>query len=259
MPRLLWLPSVLNRAGMVVETVPGWEQRGNSNFNPTGGVCHGTGGSRTATDQSEINVLLNGSETAPPPIAQLLLSRTGRIYVVASGRCNHIRTRNNIGNIDRIGIEAAHDNRSESWSKLQYHSYVLAASAICRHMNWPASRWTGHKEHQPGEKVDPTFNMDQFRADVKAFIDNPPNSKPPTRKQSDVKVLAQVEGDPTVHVGDLISSRPVENENNVREMLAAGANGDRLTPYYVPNGRPFDNKETMFDYIGHSAEDFDEE
>ena len=51
-----------------------------------------TGGSANSTDSGEIGVLLNGSNTAPPPIAQLYLSRTGVFHVVASGLCFHALT-----------------------------------------------------------------------------------------------------------------------------------------------------------------------
>ncbi|MGW0432738.1 N-acetylmuramoyl-L-alanine amidase [Micromonospora sp. NPDC003197] len=171
--RLLWLPEVLRTAGLTVHEVAGWRTRGSTEFDPHGIICHETRGSRTSTDSGEINVLLHGSTTAPPPIAQLYLSRTGDWHIVASGRCNHVLVGwagpfKGSGNTRLLGIEAQHA-LGESWTTKQYQSYVRGVAALRRHTGWGIA---GHKEHQPGgyghasSKTDPSFNMDQFRRDV---------------------------------------------------------------------------------------------
>lgn len=167
--RLLWLPQVLRSAGLTVVEVSGWQTRGGETFEPRGTIAHATAGSRTSTDKDELNVLLNGSSSAPPPIAQLMLSRSGVWYVVASGRCNHVLTgwggpHSGYGNTYLIGIEAMNDNRGEPWSSDQLNSYARGVRAIHDRMGWPASRCAGHKEHQPGAKTDPTFDMNEFRS-----------------------------------------------------------------------------------------------
>src|SRR5688572_23085860 len=118
MARALWLPNVLRSAGLTVHEVSGWRTRGSETFDPVAVVAHATAGSRNSSDQDEINVLLTGSPTAPPPIAQLYLGRQGHWWVVASGRCNHIGNAalpgtGRAGNGYAIGIEAANDNRGE--------------------------------------------------------------------------------------------------------------------------------------------------
>ncbi|MEQ4304327.1 N-acetylmuramoyl-L-alanine amidase [Plantactinospora sp. B6F1] len=173
--RLLWLADVLRSAGLTVHEVGGWRSRGSTSFDPHGIMCHETRGSLHSTDAGEIYVLLNGSATAPPPIAQLYLSRTGHWHVIASGRCNHVRVGwagpfKGVGNSGLVGIEAQHA-LGEPWTARQYDSYVRGVAALRDRTGWGIA---GHKEHQPGGyghssvKTDPSFNMNQFRRDVAA-------------------------------------------------------------------------------------------
>lgn len=178
--RLLWLPAVLRAAGLTVHEVSGWRDRGDDTYGPVRGItCHHTAGSRTATPQAEINVLLHGSNTAPPPIAQLSLDRQGEWYVVASGLCYHnlegwAGPNEGYGNDNLLGIEAMHSGGTEPWTDVQYQSYVRGVAALVAHKaagyDVTVARVAGHKEHQPGSKFDPTFNMDRFRADVRAAL-----------------------------------------------------------------------------------------
>jgi hypothetical protein len=183
MARLMWLAQVLRDAGLTVHEVGGWKTRGKS-LGPIQGItCHATAGSRTSTDSGELNTILHGSETAPPPIAQLYLSRTGDWHVVASGKCIHNRVgwagpNKGLGNSSLLGIEAQHDNREEPWTERQYESYVRGVAALARRLDVPIHRIAGHKEHQPGPprpgrkstKTDPTFDMEKFRGDVRKVL-----------------------------------------------------------------------------------------
>lgn len=175
--RVLWFVDVLRAAGLTVHEVNGWRTRGSSTFDPRGIVCHETRGSRTSTDRGEIRVLLEGSATAPPPIAQLYLSRTGAWHVVASGRCNHALVGwagpfKGVGNSGLIGVEAQHA-LGEPWTTRQYDSYLRGVAAMVRHTGWGVA---GHKEHQPAGyrhpsvKTDPSFDMGQFRRDVAGLL-----------------------------------------------------------------------------------------
>ncbi len=174
--RLLWLADVARAAGLQVVEVDGWRSRGSDTFSPLGQIIHATAGNRRARDQDELRVILNGSNTAPPPIAQLMLGRTGIVYVVASGRCNHALTgqmgyHKGRGNSYLLGIEGCNDNGlqrpPEEWSPQQYDAYVRLAAANNKHMGWSIASTVGHKEHQR-EKSDPTFNIGTFRNDVAA-------------------------------------------------------------------------------------------
>lgn len=182
--RLLWLPEVLRRAGLTVREVPGWQTRSGpededaSTFVPRGVVIHETRSPRIASDADEIRVLVEGRVGLSGPIAQLYLGRGGVWHVVAAGLCHHVRTGwggpfTGLGNSRLLGVEPAHTvsvdgsgRRLETWAqkRTQYVSYVKGVAAILRYTGWPAP--VGHKEHQPGDKPDPEFDMGQFRRDV---------------------------------------------------------------------------------------------
>jgi len=155
MARLTWLVDELKKAGLRVVAVDGWATRGSAEFDPEGVTWHATAGSRTATAQGEVNVILNGSTSAPPPIAQLMIWRDGTVYVCAAGRCNHNKVgwagpNKGLGNTQLLGIEMANDNRGEAWPAVQLDAARRATAAIMRRFNAdPARRLAGHYEHQP--------------------------------------------------------------------------------------------------------------
>lgn len=197
MARAMWLRDVLEdlrRQGVPVRYVSGFESRGSTTFDPRGIICHDTGGSANSSDAGEINVLLNGSTSAPAPIAQFYLSRTTGVHLVATGRCNHALTGTGgplkgYGNTNLIGIEAA-ANPGRPWPPAQYRWYVQLVATLCRHRGWDATHnVAAHREHQPGQKVDPQgIDMGRFRADVTAAIRSAHTTESapvtPTRKKA---------------------------------------------------------------------------
>ncbi len=213
MARAMWLTDVLEdlrRQGVPVHYVNGWDSRGTTTFDPRGVICHDTGGSANSSDAGEINVLLNGSTSAPAPIAQLYLSRTTGVHLVATGRCNHALTGTGgplkgYGNTNLIGIEAA-ANPGRAWPPAQYRWYVQLVAAICRNRGWNPDRTvSGHKEHQPGGKIDPQgITMSAFRADVRAAIASASGTTTTPEGDPDMPLLffAKLAGDPTVRLVD---------------------------------------------------------
>lgn len=174
-----WLADVLRGAGLTVVEVSGWRTRSGaedkdaSTYNPHGIIIHETRGSATSTDAGELDVLINGRAGLTGPIAQLYLSRSGVWYVVTAGLSHHVKTGwagpfSGQGNTRLLGIEAQH-GEAEDWAKkpVQYASYVRGVAAVRKRTGWAI---VGHKEHQPGDKPDPEFNMDQFRRDVTAAM-----------------------------------------------------------------------------------------
>src|SRR5690606_29581033 len=131
---------------------------------------------RTSTDAGETRVLwVTGSSSAPAPISQLYLSRSGEWWVGASGRCNHVLIgdkgpHRGYGNYQLIGIEAQNDNRGEPWPAVQVESYARGVAAICRKMGWPASVVVAHREHQSGKSDPLGIDMNAFRAKIGALI-----------------------------------------------------------------------------------------
>lgn len=200
--RLLWLPDVLRAAGLVVHEYPGWKTRGSAEWGPDtrnsdwrlplrGVVCHATAGNRHSTDAGETKVLwITGSTSAPAPISQLYLSRSGEWTVGASGRCNHVLRgdksgiHRGFGNYQLLGIEAQNDNRGEPWSADMVEAYRRGVAAICAKMGWSAQVVVGHAEHQSG-KTDPLgVDMDAFREAVDDLLDGKaPTPAPSPRRR----------------------------------------------------------------------------
>ncbi|WP_433793931.1 peptidoglycan recognition protein family protein [Actinoplanes sp. CA-252034] len=155
MPRLTWLADELRRAGLRVVEVDGWKTRGNAEFQPVGMTWHATAGSRKSTAQGEVHVILTGSNTAPAPIAQLMIYRDGVVYVCAAGRCNHNKIgwagpNKGLGNTQLLGIEMANDNKGEPWPTAQLDAARRATAAIMRRLGAdPLRRLAAHYEHQP--------------------------------------------------------------------------------------------------------------
>lgn len=176
----LWIPGVLRGAGLTVVEVPGWQTRTTGgSFEPEGVVVHETRGSVNSSDAGEINVMINGREGLAGPIAHLYLSRTGTWHVVTAGKSNHVKTGwggpfKGLGNSRLLGIEAQHAT-GEPWTPVQYQSYVRGVAAILAYTGWTVA---GHFEHQPGDKTDPAFNMDDFRNQVNEVNDMSWEEKP---------------------------------------------------------------------------------
>jgi len=178
-----WIADVLRAAGLPVVEEPGWRTRSSSSdtdassYSPLGLVAHETRGSATSTVAGEIRVLIEGRVGLAGPISQTFLSRAGVWHVVAAGLCHHVKTGwggafSGYGNTRLFGVEAQHAE-SESWAAKpeQYAAYVRGVAAICKHKGWTVDKVVGHKEHQPGDKPDPEFSMDRFRADVRAVME----------------------------------------------------------------------------------------
>lgn len=155
--RLTWLADALRAAGCTVAEVDGWKTRGSDSFDPEGVTWHATAGSRKGTAQGEVHVILNGSTSAPPPIAQLMIWRDGTIYVCAAGRCNHNKVgwsgpNKGLGNTRLLGIEMANDNDGEPWPEVQLDAARRATAVIMRRFGAdPMRRLAAHYEHQPYE------------------------------------------------------------------------------------------------------------
>jgi peptidoglycan hydrolase-like protein with peptidoglycan-binding domain len=175
---LIWLPSVLQSAGLKVALVPGWEDRGRGDVHTILGVlCHHTAGQRNGNMPS-LRVLIDGRSDLQGPLSQLGLGRDGTFYVIAAGRCNHAGAGiwNNAvnGNSNFIGIEGENTGGSNDfpWPAVQMDAYRRGVAAILKHVGQPARACAGHREYaRPiGRKSDPVFSMDDFRSAVSAIL-----------------------------------------------------------------------------------------
>lgn len=173
MSNVIWLADVLRAAGLKVVEQPGWQQRGVGNMGEVRGIiCHHTAGAKTGNAPS-LMVVQNGRPDLRGPLSQLVLGRDGTFFVVAAGSCNHAGAGNwqgiTQGNTQMIGIEAENAGvSSDPWPRVQYDAYVKGCAAILDHLDLGPSAVAGHKEYAlpKGRKPDPTFDMNEFRANV---------------------------------------------------------------------------------------------
>ncbi|MFI6337849.1 N-acetylmuramoyl-L-alanine amidase [Streptomyces sp. NPDC050535] len=152
-------------------------------FGPVIGVLvHHTAGH----DDKEL--CYKGRSDLPGPLCHAWLGKTDGLWLIGHGRTNHA------GSVDLDVVNALRDEKSplppdnqtnadgndllygleienlgngkDPYPDAQYRRAVLWAAALCRAHGWSEKSVAGHKEVQPG-KIDPSFDMDDFRADVK--------------------------------------------------------------------------------------------
>lgn len=171
MPYLLDLADACRKSGLPVVEVPGWSTRGHGPMQSVSGiVCHHTATSARATGSyPSLAIVRDGRSDLAGPLSQLGLGRDGVVYIIAAGKCWHAGPVNDMrySNSNAIGIEAEHDGLGPWWDPAMYDAYVRLVAALQSHYGIAAPP-RGHKEVAIplGVKVDPTFDMDRFRADV---------------------------------------------------------------------------------------------
>jgi hypothetical protein len=185
---LTWLSDVLVNAGLKVAEQPNWQDRGHGDVGTLRGVvCHHTAGPLTGNMPS-LGVVTNGRPDLSGPLAQLCLGRDGTYYVVAAGRAYHAGPGSwqgiTTGNTNFLGIEAENTGftngpNADPWPSVQMDAYRRGVAAILTRISASAMMCCGHKEYAPGRKIDPTFDMDDFRRQVAAIIGGTVPRPPP--------------------------------------------------------------------------------
>ncbi|TDE40486.1 N-acetylmuramoyl-L-alanine amidase [Nonomuraea mesophila] len=167
MPWRKELADVARKTGHHVIEVPGWRTRGHGGQPAVHGiVMHHTAG------RDDMHVVRDGRPGLSGPLSHFWLGRTGAIYVVAAGHCNHNApsTSPHHTNSASIGIEAENTGY-EPWPDVQLDAYLALVVELCREFGLPASRVKGHWEVNRG-KIDPRgINMSRFRAAVAARLE----------------------------------------------------------------------------------------
>jgi N-acetyl-anhydromuramyl-L-alanine amidase AmpD len=176
MAKLIWLAGVLKAAGLRVVEEDGWAKAGNGEMGVVRGVMlHHTGAGSSA---GLLRLIRDGRDDLPGPLSHLFLDRDGTFHVIAAGRCNHAGKGQwqgvTQGNTSFIGIEAANDGVDEPWPQVQLSAYVAGVAAILGSIGADPVMAVGHKEWAlpRGRKVDPTFDMYEFREAVEGVMDN---------------------------------------------------------------------------------------
>ncbi len=204
-----WLELVLSNAGLKVAVQPGWKTRGHGNVGTIKGVmCHHTAGQNTIKNMPSLGVITNGRPGLAGPLAQLGLGRDGTFYIIAAGKCSHAGRGEWIGHPDGvhnssfIGIEAENTGGTHNpprthpkkdppydlpWPAVQMDAYQRGVAAILKHIGQDETMCCGHKEYAlpTGRKIDPTFDMDDFRKEVAKILNGTATIPPPIQKQDD--------------------------------------------------------------------------
>lgn len=161
-----WIADRCREYGLEVIEVSGWQTRGSSSFNPKGVVAHHTA-SRAGRDAPALGICINGRAGLSGPLANIVLARSGKVYIIAAGRANHAGTggyRGLSGNSSVLGIEAENDGVGEPWGAAQLDAYYKVCAALLEGINANAEWVCGHKEWAPRRKIDPTgLDMNDFR------------------------------------------------------------------------------------------------
>lgn len=187
--------------GFAVQEEPGWQSRARSSGGYNSGLpnhvmCHHTASGSSSDGQSDVNYMCYGSDNRP--IANLYLSRTGKVWIMAAGATNTNgsghdpcgATANDSMNSAAIGIEAANNGTGETWPTVQQDVYTKLVNKLCSQYGIPIGRVHSHFEWAPDRKIDPAgnsryasggnkWNMDAFRGDVIAGGEPSPGPTPP--------------------------------------------------------------------------------
>lgn len=167
--RLLDLPDVLRSAGQTVIETDGWQNRGADLSELRAVVCHHTATRASASDAAVARILVSGRSDLPGPLANLGLDRDGHWWLVASGKANH-NGPGQYGN-QTVGIEAFNDGVGEPWPGVQVDAWAKGCAALCRYYDIPVERVLGHRETDPGRKLDPKgLDMGWFRQQISKHL-----------------------------------------------------------------------------------------
>jgi hypothetical protein len=170
--------TILRDAGLPVREVAGWRTRGRpASRNPrdpaypaatrfAGIGLHHTAG------HGDLDVVLHGRPGIPGPLANLYVSRDGRVHVLAAGRANHfgpgarevyertLRDRAPLGDAARLGLRDSavgngvylgievenYGTAADHYPRVQIDHLERACAAICEQQRWTANRCVQHRE-----------------------------------------------------------------------------------------------------------------
>ncbi|WP_432875808.1 N-acetylmuramoyl-L-alanine amidase [Kribbella sp. CA-245084] len=185
MPYLTDLAGVARKTSLEVIEVPGWQTRGRDEMSDVRAVvCHHTATLNKTADMPSLDTLINGRPDLSGPLSHFGLSRSGKVYVIAAGRCNHAGTVRDPswGNSHSIGIEAEATGTDATWPEVQMAAFAQLCRVLIDHFGLSVNAVLGHKEvaDPPGRKIDPNFDMNAFRGRISALSGITPPAVPAT-------------------------------------------------------------------------------
>jgi hypothetical protein len=180
MTMMTWLADAIRQEGAKVQETNGWKTRGwgsDSDFVGGRGVMeHHTASSKTAGNAPALGFVTSGSSIAP--LCNLLIGRDGTVFVIAAGKANHgglggpwKTVPRDAANTYTVGIEIENNGVGEPYSDAQMLAVHQSTTAILERQKKDHTWAVAHKEWAPTRKIDPSFSMGTFRADLKAFME----------------------------------------------------------------------------------------
>lgn len=201
-----WLADILRSAGLKVVEEDGWQSRGKDFTEIKGVLCHHTG--KGSVDGLR-RLIRDGRSDLPGPLSQLFLAEDGTFYIIAAGRSNHAGKGAwqgvTAGNSQLIGIEAQNaGDGKDIWEETQMVAYARGVAAILKHIGADDVMAAGHKEYAlpKGRKIDPSFDMVEFREDVEAIMGGQGVRSAPPRTVDPKRAMLR-KGDQGVSVREL--------------------------------------------------------
>lgn len=169
-----WLGDVIRDAGLPLVEFDRPYGRGRHMSSIEAVIWHDTITTKQWSDTRVAQLLRDGRSDVPGPLAQLGLDRTGRFWLIATGKSNH-NGYGTYGN-NAIGIETfcagGMRGREEPWNAAQREAAAILTAAILTRVGLPIERAMGHKESDPDRKIDPYgVNMHAQREMTKDFMD----------------------------------------------------------------------------------------
>lgn len=245
MPYMTRLLGDIKRYFPVVETVKGWETRGNPSFAPAATVCHWTAGPRRTKRRASLNIVTHGRSDLPGPLCNVYLDRDGIPVIVAAGRANHAgrpdggSLRGLRGNSSTYGIEAEAGGDGD-WTPAQEMAYPRLVRAMNDGLDRDASWAFGHNEWAPTRKIDiRDWTMNDMRRQVAALTQG--DEMPLTA--ADIKTIADAVESRLRHAqwGDTDAHTV---ENLLRRSADAARIGENIASEQQLFGRRIENAES---------------
>ena len=247
------LADVVRSVGLVVQEEPGWQTRARSSGGYNSGLpnhvmIHHTASGPSSDGQPDVNYMCYSADAKP--VANLYLSRSGKVWIMAAGATNTNGSgsdpcgavANDNMNASTIGIEAGNNGTGEVWPDAQQQAYTKLVKMLCDHYGIAVGRVHSHAEWAPGRKIDPagpsrwagsgTWNEDAFRSDVAAgWPGGSPSPGPkPERKWLAMYGLYFNPDTNSYWASDMMTARWLQTNNALNHYMsmltAFGFNGD---------------------------------
>jgi hypothetical protein len=168
----------LERAGLTVKKVKGWENRGYLDFSPRATTFHHTASSKRSGNAPCIKLVTFGTQAVSGPLCNILVGRDGTIYLIAARKASHAGRGGPLrgiprdsANRDAVGFEWENDGIGEGWPARQLEAGNVATAVTLRFLGVGVRRHFGHKEWAPDRKIDPRgIDMKRDRRRVKQIM-----------------------------------------------------------------------------------------